>query len=409
MNDIIAKPRPKETKAAREAFEAARGIFGAHLLDEESRAVANELAKQRGWPTDEVVRGGLAGALRTLSAAPPPRYMIVDIGSALSYEEVAEGLGEIVRSGAMVIALGEWNDVQLYRAILDAGARDYLVKPVDLGMLNAAFAKLETPVGGEQQLGRRIAFIGARGGVGASQIASNCAWIMAENLRRKVYLIDLDFYFGTLALLLDVQGANGLGDALQDPERVDQVFVENASVRLGKQLYLLAAEDNLEGDRPAGDPKGAGALLEQAALISDAVLVDLPRHTVARQPNLLNQFDELVVVTDATLVGLRDACRLLRLVRARFGAKRTHVVVNHREPKAEVTPKELEKGLETAVAATLPHARDAMMRSEMAGEPLAKESPNHALVHNLTRLTVQLAGVREAPKRPSLLSRFVKR
>ena len=145
------------------------------------------------------------------------------------------------------------------------------------------------------------------------------------------------------------------------------------------------------------------------ALLADAVLVDLPRHMVARHPALLGQFDELVLVTDPTLVGLRDGCRLLRLVRARFGDKKTYIVVNHREQKAEVSDKEMEKGLEAKVDAKLNYARDAVLRSEMAGEPLAKESPKHPLVQALTRLTVQLAGVREAPKRPSLLSRFAKR
>ncbi len=407
MTIEITKPRPKETRPAADPLEGGRELFGAYLLDDESRTVASELAKQRGWPTDEVVRGGLSGALRTLSVAPPPRYMIIDIGPALSYDEVAEGIAEIVRSGAMVIALGERNDVQLYRAILDAGARDYLIKPVDLGALNAAFAKIEAPVGGEGQAGRRIAILGARGGVGASQVANNCAWIMAEELRRKVYLIDLDLQFGTLALLLDVQASGGLADALQDPERIDQVFLENAVVRLGKQLHLLASEDSLDAER-TDDLKATQTLLEQVSRIADVTLVDLPRHLLKRQPGVLGKFDDVVLVTDATLVGLRDACRLLRLLRGRHSDVKVHIVVNHREAKDEVTSKEIEKGLEAPIDLSLPCARDAMIRSEMAGEPLAKAQPKHPVVVGLTRLTVQLAGVREAPKRP-MMRRLLKR
>lgn len=408
MTVAITNPRPKKEQEKAELLEGDRDLFGAYLLDDESRGVTGEFAKQRGWPTDTVVRGGLAGALRTLSVAPPPRYVVVDVGPALSYEDVSEGIGEIVRSGAMVIALGERNDVQLYRAILDAGAHDYLVKPIDLGALNGSFAKLEAPNGSDGKLGRRIAFVGARGGVGASQIVSNCAWIMAEELRRKVYLVDMDLKFGTLALLLDTQAGGGLADALKDPERVDQVFLENAAVRIGKQLYLLAAEDNLGGEE-THDPEGAQTLIEQVATIADATLVDLPRHLVLQHPGLLGHFDEVVIVTDASLVGLRDACRLLRLMRSKHADVRTITIVNHRDAKAEVETKEMEKGLEAQVDLELAFARDAMMRSEMAGEPLAKSQPKHPLSQALTRLTVQLAGVREAPKRAPLLRRMMKR
>jgi pilus assembly protein CpaE len=396
---------PKD-KAKAETFDSNRELFGAYLLDDESRQAAMEFARQRGWPTGDVARGGLSGALRTLSIAPPPRFLVIDVGPALDYEEVGEGVTEIVRSGSHVVALGERNDVQLYRRILHAGAADYLVKPIDVVALNAAFAKLEGPANTGQH-GRTIAFVGARGGIGTSCIAANCGWILAETLRRKVFLVDFDVHFGTLALLLDVQPTNGLSEALIDPERVDQVFLDNAAVHIGQQLHLLASEQSLEAVR-TGDVAASKIFLQSTAKAGDIVLVDLPRQVVAQQPGIFELFDEVVLVTDASLAALRDACRLLRLLRGRHERTKAYIVLNNRDAKPEVTRKEMEKGLEASVDMELPYARDVIMRSELAGEPLARAMPDHAIVSELSRLAVQLAGVREARPR-TLLRRFLKR
>jgi pilus assembly protein CpaE len=393
-------------KPEAESFDSNRELFGAYLLDDESRQAAMEFARQRGWPTGDVARGGLPGALRTLSIAPPPRFMVIDVGPALDYEEVGEGLTEIVRSGSHVVALGERNDVQLYRRILHAGAADYLVKPIDVVALNAAFAKLEGPTSTGQQ-GRTIAFVGARGGIGTSGIAANCAWILAETLRRKVFLVDYDVHFGALALLLDVQPSNGLSEALIDPERVDQVFLDNAAVHIGQQLHLLASEQSLDAVR-TGDIAASKTFFQSTAKAGDIVLADLPRHVVAQQPGIFDVFDEVVLVTDASLAGLRDSCRLLRLLRGRHERTKVYVVLNNRDAKPEVTRKEMEKGLETSIDMELPYARDVIMRSELAGEPLARAMPDHAVVSELSRLAVQLAGVREARPR-TLLRRLLKR
>jgi pilus assembly protein CpaE len=396
-----------KAKAKTEGFDSNRELFGAYLVDDESRQAAMDFARQRGWPTGDVARGGLPGALRTLSIAPPPRFMVIDVGTALDYEEVNEGLTEIVRSGSHVVALGERNDVQLYRRVLEAGAADYLVKPIDAVALNAAFAKLEGPANAVGQRGRSIAIVGARGGIGTSSIAANCAWILAETLRRKVLLVDYDLHFGTLALLLDVQPTNGLAEALIDPDRVDHVFLDNAAVRLGKQLHLLASEQNVESAR-VGDVNGSKTFFQATAKAGDIGLVALPRHIVAQQAGIFELFDEVVIVTDASLAGLRDACRLLRLVRARHEKTKPHIVLNNRDAKPEVTRKEMEKGLEAPIDVELAYARDVILRCELAGEPLARAMPDHAIVGELSRLAVQLAGVREARPR-TLLQRLLKR
>jgi pilus assembly protein CpaE len=378
--------------------ELPREPFGAYLHDDSSRAAVLEFAGQRGWPADEVARGGLPGALRTLSAGPPPRLLLIDLDPALDLEDAVEGVAELARAGTRPVVIGERNDVGFWRRLREVGAADYLLKPIDCAMLNGAFARLENPDGAAVALGRAVAVVGLRGGVGASLVAGNCAWIMAKSLRRKTYLVDLDVHFGVQALMLDVAPGPALGEALIAPDRVDAVFLEHAATPLGPQLHLLATEEGFDAER-AGEARQAGAFLERARLNCDVALLDLDRHELVRQQSLLPMLGALVLVLDPSLAALRDACRLLRFMRLRHAGVRTIVVLNHRDPKAEVTRKEIEKGLEAKVDVELPYARDALLRCALAGEPLAKAAPGHVIARELARLTVQLAGVREAPKR----------
>jgi len=379
--------------------DTAREPFGAFLHDEGARPAVLEFAKQRGWPAEEIARGGLAGALRTLSASPPPRLLVLDLGAAEDTEEVAEGVAEVVRAGAHVVALGERDDVAFYRRLREAGAADYLVKPIDLGMLNGAFARLENPNGAAAEPhGRGVAVIGLRGGVGASLVAGNCAWIMSKVLRRKTFLIDLDIHFGVQALMLDVAPGPALGEALLAPERVDGVFLEHAAAHLGPQLHLLASEEGFDVERVT-EARQPAAFVERALLSCDVAILDLSRHHLIPHQALLNGLSTLVIVMDASLTALRDSCRLLRFLRLRHPTVKPLVVLNHRDPKPEVSRKEIEKGLEAKVDIELPHAREPLLRCALAGEPLAKLAPTHAIVRELSRLTVQMAGVREAPQK----------
>ena len=218
-----------------------REPFAAYLTDDTSQAAAQAVASQRGWSTSSIRKGGLATALRLLGVAPPPRFMIVDIeGSPI--DEVESDLTELARLGSQVMVLGTVNDVNYFRRVMRTGARDYLMKPIDADMLGEMFVRLEQPGDGVTPKGRVIGIIGSRGGVGVTTIAINTAFIMADKLSRRTALVDMDIYSGNIALALDIEPTRGLREALDDPERVDETFLQNAMAKFGKSLHVLATE-----------------------------------------------------------------------------------------------------------------------------------------------------------------------
>src|SRR3546814_12807229 len=87
-----------------------------------------------------------------------------------------------------------------------------------------------------------LAVIGARGGVGASTIATSLAWLLSERGKRATALLDLDVHFGTGALALDLEPGRGLTDAIENPSRIDGLFIARAMVKASEKLAVLSAE-----------------------------------------------------------------------------------------------------------------------------------------------------------------------
>jgi pilus assembly protein CpaE len=381
----------------------AREPFAAYLSDDVAHSAAQAIAAQRGWSTSNIRRGGLGAALRLLGVAPPPRIMIVDI-EGMPIEEVEQGLVELTRLGSQVMALGSVNDVNYFRRVMRTGARDYLVKPVDADMLGESFVRLEQPGDGVTPQGRVVGFLGSRGGVGVTTLAINTAWLMAEKLSRRTALVDMDIYSGSIALALDIEPTRGLREAFDDPERVDEVFLQNAMAKLGKNLHVLGTEEAFDDTVRMTDEKVL-MLADTMRANFDMSILDLPRHFVMREPALFSRFDDIVIVAELTLQSLRDTNRLMRLLTARNRQAKVHVVANQIQPKPDVSLKEFEAGLEAKIRTAFPLDAKAVAKAGLKGQPLAGADPQHKMAADLHKLCIELCGVPEETKPKSFFQR----
>ncbi len=373
-----------------------REPFAAYLTDDTSQTAAQAVASQRGWSTSNIRKGGLAAALRLLGVAPPARFMIVDI-EGLPLEEAESGLLELARLGSQVMVLGTVNDVNYFRRIMRTGARDYLLKPVDADALGEIFVRLEQPGDGITPKGRVVGMIGARGGVGVTTLAINTAFIMAEKLSRRTALVDMDIYAGNIALALDIDPTRGLREALDDPERVDETFLQNAMAKFGKGLHVLATEEAFDDTVRLTDDKVL-MLADTIRNNFDMAVMDLPRHFLMREPALFSRFDDIVIIVELTLQSLRDANRLMKLLSVRNRQAKIHVIANNVPSKPDVTVKEFEEGMEAKLRCVFAHEPKLMTRSTLKGQPIATSDPKHRIVTDLHRLCIELAGVPEEAK-----------
>jgi pilus assembly protein CpaE len=241
--------------------------------------------------------------------------------------------------------------------------------------------------------GRLLTVLGARGGVGATTFAVNVAWLLAHDAPRKVALVDLDLRFGTVALSLDLEPTHGLREVLESPDRIDSLFVSSAMARESETLSVLSAEEP-PGDRLKIEPAAFDALAGDLRGNFDWIVVDAARGSAVPEERLLAQSDKIVLVSDLSLAGMRDAVRLAGWIRSVAARAEFLVVVNKQgaHAKAEVPRADFERGVEAKIAQLLPYDPKVAGAASNAGRPIAVAAKGSALAKALRQSANMIAG-----------------
>ena len=328
MRSILEMPAPIEKTANR--LPVGRAPLLAFVSDAATEKVLRECLTQLSLANGMIVRGGIAKAIETLGAERSPDILIVDIsGIDLPISQV-DVLAEVCEPGVTVIAIGNRNEIGLYRDLLQAGVTDYIVKPLTSQLIARALNHGTGPreAGAiQKKLGTMVALIGARGGVGTTTIAVNLAWHLANRQSRRVALIDLDLQNGDCALALNIKPTPGLREALVNPTRIDSTLLERVMTPVGHHLFVLSSEEPLHEDleitTEAIDTL-VGALREQFHYI----IVDVPRIPATVYRRALDIADFRIIVGDQTLRSVRDIVRLREVLGEGDGKQRNGFVVN---------------------------------------------------------------------------------
>ena len=337
--------------------------------------------------------GGPNQAIEFLSSSVPPSVLIVDVSEATSPQTAMMSLRAAIPEATKIIGIGTINDINVYREIVDSGATDYLVKPVTEKALGAALNRTEeshetvVPEAAPEEKAR-IAVIGSRGGVGASTLALNLAWIFSEERKHKTALVDLDLEFGTIALSLDLEPTRGLREALENPARVDGLFISSATAKLTENLSIMATEENLTAEIKF-NPNAVDALFEALGRTNDAIVIDVPRAAYAVRRRVFEAATEIYLVTELNLLGLRDSLRLLGGIKEVAPETRVRVIANRATSgKQAMQLKDFQRALEHKVDLLLPDEPKAFNAAANTGKPLAQ---SHAKA-KVTKAIRKLAG-----------------
>ena len=356
MRSILEMPAPIEKTTNR--LPVGRAPLLAFVSDSATEKVLRECLTQLSLANGMIVRGGIAKAIETLAAERSPNILIIDIsGVDLPISQV-DTLAEVCEPGVTVIAIGNRNEIGLYRDLLQSGVTDYIVKPLTSQLIARALNKgIGSREAGaiQKKLGTMTALIGARGGVGTTTIAVNLAWHLANRQSRRVALVDLDLQYGDCALALNIKPTPGLREALVNPTRIDSTLLERVMTPVGHRLFVLSSEeplrDNLEITAEGVDTL-VGALREQFHY----VIVDVPRIPATPYRRVLDIADFRIIVGDQTLRSVRDIVRLRGVIGEADGKQRNGFVVNRygEGGRQAVTLREMHDVLELQPKAVIP-------------------------------------------------------
>jgi pilus assembly protein CpaE len=380
-----------------------RDPFSAFVCDDDTLELIRAAANDMGWPIEKCNKGGLRNAVQSLSVSASPNILFVDMSESGDPINDINALAEVCEPGTVVIAAGQVNDVRLYRDLLSSGIQDYLLKPLSLDQvresLTMAQAMLTAPKHADMQDDKphhMMAVVGVRGGVGASLVSTSLAWAMSEQASRQTALLDLDVHFGTGALTLDLEPGRGLIDAIDNPSRIDGLFIERAMVRASDKLSLLSAEAPIH--QPVmTDGSAFFQLEEELRGAFEMTIVDIPRQVLIPFPHLVAEAGTILLVTDVTLAAARDTIRLLSWFKQNVPGARVVLVANKfQSAVGELSRKEFESSIERQIDVVIPFDPKLVCQSAKLGKSYAevcKGTKAAQVWSNLMRLILDGADV----------------
>ena len=344
----------------------------------------------------QVRDGSTAQVIEYLSEATPPAVLIVDLSDAGSPLTAIMSLTAALTEETRIIGIGEVNDISLYREIIDAGATDYIVKPVTEKALTLALQRVNEPAPTEagpetaERKQQRIAVIGSRGGVGVSTVATNLAWYCGETNKSKTVLVDLDLEFGTIALSLDLEPTRGLREALENPSRIDSLFISSATAKLSDNLSVMATEETLADDLNF-NPNAVDVLFETIGRSVDTIVIDVPRTAFSVRQKVIEAATKVVIVTELTLPGLRDTIRILANVEDVAPKTPVLVVANRAGGPSQAMPiSEFQKAIGRKVDFQLPEEPKVLNSAANNGKPLLQQDKRGKLSKAIEKIAKQV-------------------
>ncbi len=328
---MLATPHRTEAgSASHNAGDGSRGITArVFVADQESEGVIRESLAALGVQGAHFTAGDVTYAISALSKETSPQLLVVDISGISDPLSKVRDLADVCGPNISVIVIGDRNDIVFYREVKGMGTSEYFLKPLVRNLFTGTCKSILTPDGGSTatRSGKLVYVLGVRGGAGATTIATNLAWRLAETKRRHTILVDLDLQEGDAALQLDAQGNHALREALDHPERVDKLFLERGVKHVTDRLHLLCSLE----------PLSSPAKLSEEAFLW---LLDklLPRYRIAfveTAPSVATHItwalrlpSTCLLVTNPSLAGARDLARWTDILGPNTPDRNTVLVLN---------------------------------------------------------------------------------
>ena len=353
--------------------------------------------------------GGIEAAIARFAGEPSPNLLIIDsVVPARALVSALERLSEVIEGDCKVMIIGATNDIQLYRHLMRIGVSEYLVTPLQPVALIRSIGALYTDPD-KPFAGRVAAFLGARGGVGASSVAHNVAWCVAERQGANATLVDLDLPFGTAALDFNEDPSQSIQEALSAADRVDEVFLERVMTRPTQRLQLFTAPARL--DRALDiDPDAIGMVMDRVRRTGPHVFLDLPHSWANWMLPTVTSADDIVIVASPDLASLRNAKNIVEFTtKVRPNDAPPVIVLNMiGVPKRpEIPTKDFADNVGAPVVIEIPFDPAAFGAAANNGQMLGQAAEASKAFHQIAALAARLTGREtQAAKPKGFLDRF---
>jgi pilus assembly protein CpaE len=325
--------------------------------------------------------------------------IIIDLGAAKRESLVAlQGMMNRISLETPVIVLVDTFDDALARWLLQIKVADFLRKPADpKEVVKACVRALRSSSDLPDAQSQIIAFIPAAGGVGATSLSIEAAMILLRHGGSEpdsACLVDLDFDSGACADYLDLEPRLTLAEMGKEGERLDSQLLEVMTSRHATGLTLFAAR----GDptmRHNPDPIVVARLLDLISTRFDHVIIDMPRWWEPWTDDVLRGANRVLVITDATVPGLRLGRRMATGIHKKMPEISPRVVVNRFEQTmfgAGLRKTDIEKVLEGRLSGVVSNNYRLVREAIDRGCPLETIKQGNPVTLDLKKILINTEG-----------------
>ena len=350
----------------------------------------------------KIQMGGMAAAVEAYRSAPTPNVIVLEADARSNILAGLDQLATVCDAGTRVIVIGRINDVTLYRELVRRGVSDYVIAPVTaIDVVRSICNLFSAPEA--KAVGRIVAVVGAKGGVGASTVAHNVAWAMARDLAMDSVVADLDLAFGTAGLDYNQDPPQGIADAVFSPDRVDSAFIDRLLSKCTDHLSLLAAPATLERVYDFGDD-AFDAIFDTLRTTMPCIVLDIPHQWSGWTRRSLIGADDILIVAAPDLANLRNTKNIFDLLKAARPNDRPPLYCLNQvgvPKRPEINAAEFAKAIESEPIASISFDPQMFGSAANNGQMIAEISANHRTTDMFLQIAQRLTGRSETKKQKS--------
>jgi pilus assembly protein CpaE len=358
-----------------------------------------------------VQMGGMAAAVEVYHTVPTPNVIILETEGRSDILAGLDQLATVCDAGTRVVVIGSVNDVAPYRELVRRGVNDYVIGPVEpldvVRSICSLFSASEAVA-----VGRMIAVVGAKGGVGASTIAHNVAWAIARDLALDSVVIDLDLAFGTAGLDYNQDPLQGIANAVFSPDRLDTAVMDRLLSKCTDHLSLLAAPATLERVYDFGE-QAFDSIFDTLRMTTPCIVLDVPHQWSGWTKRALVGADDILIVAEPDLANLRNTKNMLNMLKASRPNDRAPLYCLNQvgmPKRPEINASEFAKAIESQPIAAIPFDSRMFGTAANNGQMIAEIAAGHRTTKMLLQIARRLTGRGETKKpRGSFLSPIIKK
>ncbi|WFU24027.1 AAA family ATPase [Bradyrhizobium sp. CB1717] len=359
----------------------------------------------------KIQMGGMAAAIEAYRSAPTPNVIVLESDGRNDLLGGLDQLATVCDAGTRVVVIGRINDVTLYRELVRRGVSDYVLAPVGpIDVVRSICNLFSAPEA--KAVGRIIAVVGAKGGVGASTISHNVAWAIARDLAMDAVVADLDLAFGTAGLDYNQDPPQGIADAVFSPDRVDTAFIDRLLSKCTDHLSLLAAPATLDRVYDFGTD-AFDAVFDTLRSTMPCIVLDIPHQWSGWTKRALIGADDILIVAAPDLANLRNTKNLFDLLKASRPNDRPPLYCLNQvgvPKRPEIASTEFAKAIESQPVVSIPFEPQIFGSAANNGQMIAEISANHKSIEMFLQIAQRLTGRSETKKqKSSLLSPLIEK